>query len=203
MKTVSCKRGHKIILFFLIQQNNAVQGVCLGSSKCNIEACNGAVHVISQVLVPPKQTLQDVIDTDKRFTAFAAALEKAGLQSKLKEKGPLTIFAPTNAAFSKMEPKDLEKLLAEGQRLKEVLRYHIMHGTYFRCAFSAQCPITTMNGRSVLVHMAKDIINVNDATASGAEIAAKNGVVYPIDTVLQMNDNEQTFTNSFWQFFNY
>ena len=159
--------------------------------------------MISQVLVPPKQTLEDIIDTDKRFTAFAAALEKAGLQSKLKGKESITIFAPTNAAFSKMEPKDLEKLLAESQRLKELLRYHIIHGTYFHCAFSTQCPITTMNGRSVLVHMAKGVINVNDATASGAEIAAINGVIYPIDTVLQMKNEEQTFTNSFWQLFDY
>eukprot|EP00795_Rhopilema_esculentum_P002546 gene2546-742_t len=178
--------------------NNAVQGVCLKSSKCNIEACNGAVHVVSEVLRPASQTLFDIISTDKRFNAFAAAIQKAKLENTLKGKGPVTIFAPTNAAFTKLKPASLEKILGDEKRLKDLLKYHLIHGTYFRCAFSNDCPMTAMNGGSVLVSKNNDIIQVNGGKAVAKELVASNGIIYPIDCVLSVKYN-RSFFSRFWQ----
>ena len=183
---------------FSISQNNAVQGVCLKSSKCNIEACNGAVHVVSEVLRPASQTLFDIISTNKRFNAFAAAIQKAKLENTLKGKGPVTIFAPTNAAFTKLKPASLEKILGDEKRLKDLLKYHLIHGTYFRCAFSNDCPLTAMNGGSVLVSKNKDTIKVNGGKAVAKELVASNGIIYPIDCVLSVNYNHSFFSR-FWQ----
>lgn len=167
-----------------------------------MEACNGVVHLISDVLVPATKTLDDVISTDKQFSAFAAAIQKAKLDSMLREKGPLTIFAPTNAAFSKMMPKKLEELLADSQHLRDVLKYHFVHGTYFRCAFNRECPILSVSRRSILVSMSKGIIHVNDAKSTGKEIVTDNGVIYPIDSFLSPVYQQSLFSR-FWHLFRY
>lgn len=172
----------------------------MGSSKCNVEACNGAVHIISEVLIPATQSLANVINTDKRFTAFAAALQRAELDWMLKKQGPLTVFAPTNTAFSKVKPKELEDLLADSQRLKNLLKYHLVHGTYFRCAFERECPVVSISGRSVLVSMSKGVININNAKLSGKEIVTTNGVIYPVDCVLSPVYRQSLFSR-FWQLF--
>ena len=156
------------------------------------------MHIISEVLKPATDTLYDVINNDKRFTAFAAALQKAKLESMLKGEKPLTIFAPTNAAFGKFEPKELEDLLASGQRLRSLLKYHIARSTFFRCAFSRECPVTSISGRSILIRMLKDKINVNGAELSGSEVVTSNGVIYPIDCVLSPKNRRWLFSE-LWQ----
>ena len=156
------------------------------------------MHLISEVLKPATDTLYDAINNDTRFTAFAAALQKVKLQSMLKGENPLTIFAPTNAAFGKFEPKELEDLLASGQRLRSLLKYHIAHGTYFRCAFSRECPVISVSGRSILIRMLKDKINVNGAELTGSEIVTSNGIIYPIDCVLSPTNRRWLFSE-LWQ----
>ena len=146
--------------------------------------------------------MNDIVTKDKRFTAFAAALQKAKLDSMLKGDQPLTIFAPTNTAFSKLEPKELEDLLADGQRLRGLLKYHIVQGTYFRCAFGHECPLVSANGRSILIKMLNDVINVNGAKLSGKEIAASNGIIYPIDCVLSPKYRRSLFSD-IWQMFRF
>lgn len=146
------------------------------------------------MLKPATDSLHDVITTDKRFTVFAAALQKVELQSMLKEKGPLTIFAPTNSAFSKVKPKELEELLSDHKRLRSLLKYHIAHGTYFRCAFSRDCPVVSLSGRSILIRMSEATINVNGAQLIGKEVATRNGIIYPIDCVLSPTYRRSLFS---------
>ena len=152
------------------------------------------------MLKPATDSLDDVISTDKRFTAFAAALQKGELKSMLKGKGPLTIFAPTNTAFSKIKPKELEELLADSRRLRSLLKYHIAHGTYFRCAFSRDCPVVSLSGRSILIRMWEGTINVNGAQLIGKEIATRNGIIYPIDCVLSPTYRRSLFSQLFQMF---
>src|SRR4051812_28121491 len=87
------------------------------------------------VLAPAEahaQTMSpDIVDTAVKadnFTALAKALDAAGLVDTLKGPGPFTVFAPTDAAFAKLPPGSLDSLLADPDKLRAVLLYHVVSG---------------------------------------------------------------------------
>ena len=74
--------------------------------------------------------LFDTIKTRGPFHTFVSGLEKAGLVETLKGSGPLTVFVPIDAAFTQIDPKKQDELLANEEKLTKVMRYHIVPGFY-------------------------------------------------------------------------
>jgi len=111
-----------------------------------LECKNGVIHVIDAVLLPPP--LPDIVDTaiaDGRFTVLVEALQTANLVDALSADGPLTVFAPTDAAFTALlqhkqnnnyhhhhhhnhHHHDKADLLARDD-LAEILKYHVIAGS--------------------------------------------------------------------------
>ncbi|MEN9964017.1 MAG: hypothetical protein RL582_1112, partial [Bacteroidota bacterium] len=63
----------------------------------NVQASNGVIHVISDVLLPPTETIADVVSGDTNFEVLLAAVVRAGLASAVSSNGKYTVFAPTDA----------------------------------------------------------------------------------------------------------
>ena len=170
--------------------------------NCDTEGCNGVVYVISKVLSPPAKNLFEIIDSDTRLMAFSAAVLKAGLASMLNGTRPLTIFAPTNAAFSKISPDRLSKLLKDPRKLKDLIKYHIVSGSIFRCAVGKTCPVSTTNGRSVLLNNSnKGGLVVNSALSVQKELVGTNGLIYPVESVLMPREGGVDTFRRFWKVF--
>jgi transforming growth factor-beta-induced protein len=150
-----------------------------------LEASNGIIYVIDQVLeVPePKNTIINVLKNNPAFTTLLTALNAAGLTSTLESEGPFTLLAPTNAAFRKLPPGALESLLANPEELKKVLLTHVIAGTvYSRGLTSGKVPV--LSGRTVDVSVSNYGITVENARVIDPDISASNGVVHVIDAVI-------------------
>lgn len=117
------------------------------------------------------------------FTTLVAAVKAAGLEETLTEKGPFTVFAPTDEAFAKLPEGTVESLLANPEKLKKVLLYHVVSGSVTSEQVVKLKKAETLEGSSVAIN-AKDGVKINDATVIKADIEAKNGIVHVIDTVL-------------------
>ncbi|MDH4168575.1 MAG: fasciclin domain-containing protein [Acidimicrobiia bacterium] len=124
------------------------------------------------------------------FPTLVAALEAADLVGTLQGDGPFTVFAPTEEAFAAaLTALDLtaEELLADTELLTSVLTYHVIADEVM-----AETVVTldgedvaTVNGATVAISVAEDgTVMVNDATVVQTDIAASNGVIHVIDTVL-------------------
>lgn len=134
----------------------------------------------------------DLIDTaahNGAFTTLLSAAEAAGLSDELKEDGPFTLFAPTDAAFAKLPAGTVERLLDPENRdeLARLLKMHVVAGERLTTADLAgeQMTAETLNGP--LAIDASDPISgvrVNDASVTLSDISASNGVIHAIDTVL-------------------
>lgn len=120
---------------------------------------------------------------DAGFTTLVAAVKAAGLEETLTEKGPFTVFAPTDEAFAKLPEGTLESLLANPEQLKKVLLYHVVSGSVTSEQVVKLKKAETLEGSDVAIN-AKDGVKINDATVVKADIEAKNGIVHVIDTVL-------------------
>ena len=132
---------------------------------------------------------KDIVDTAVaagKFNTLAAALKAAGLVETLKGDGPFTVFAPTDEAFAKLPAGTVETLLKpeNKDKLKAVLTYHVVPGKAMSSDLKDGQSVTTVNGKSATVKLDGGKVMVGDATVVKPDIAASNGVIHVIDTVL-------------------
>lgn len=120
------------------------------------------------------------------FKTLTTALKAAGLVETLNGKGPFTVFAPTDEAFAKLPAGTVESLLepANKQKLTAILTYHVVAGNVKAADVVKLSSAKTLNGQSVMIKTAGGKVFINDATVIKADIAATNGTIHVIDTVL-------------------
>jgi len=112
------------------------------------------------------------------FNTLAAALQAAGLADTLKGKGPFTVFAPTDEAFSKLPAGTVESLLKpeNKDKLKAILLYHVVSGDVTATQVMKLSSAKTINGQDLKLTVNGGTVMVNDATAVKADVLASNGV---------------------------
>ena len=128
---------------------------------------------------------QDVVDTAVKagnFTTLVAAVKAAGLVDTLKGPGPFTVFAPTDAAFAKVPKATLDALLADKAALTKVLTYHVVPGKVMAADVKAG-KVKTVQGQELTITTAGGVM-VDNAKVVATDVAASNGVIHAIDTVL-------------------
>lgn len=131
---------------------------------------------------------QDIVDVAAKngsFTTLVKAVQAAGLVDTLKGKGPFTVFAPTDAAFAKLPAGTVEDLLKpeNKQKLVSVLTYHVVPGKVMAKDVKSG-PAKTVQGSNVTLKADGGKVMVDNATVTTADVAASNGVIHVIDTVI-------------------
>ncbi len=139
--------------------------------------------------VPTRAADKDIVDTAVAagsFKTLAAALQAAGLVETLKGKGPFTVFAPTDAAFAKLPAGTVDSLLKPENKAKlvAILTYHVVSGNVAAAEVTKMKTAKTVQGSSVKISAADGKVMIDDSTVAKADIAASNGVIHVIDTVL-------------------
>lgn len=130
--------------------------------------------------------MADIVDTAVKagsFNTLVTAIKAANLVDTLKGKGPFTVFAPTDEAFSKLPKGTVDALLKDIPKLKKILTYHVVSGKVMAADVVKLTSATTVEGSDVKIN-ASSGVKVNDATVATPDVAADNGVIHVIDTVL-------------------
>ncbi len=130
----------------------------------------------------------DIVATAKStgtFNTLVAALEAADKTEMLQEKGPYTVFAPTDEAFEKLPAGTVENLLKPENKAKlgAILAYHVMEGKVMAADVKTM-KAPTANGASLNVKVSNGKVTVNNAKVVKADVKASNGVIHVVDTVL-------------------
>ena len=136
-----------------------------------------------------KADSKDIVDTAVaagQFQTLAAALGAADLVETLKSEGPFTVFAPTDEAFAKLPEGTVESLLKPENRdqLIAILTYHVVPGKVLAADVVELSKAQTVNGQEVSIKVADGGVYIDNATVVATDIAASNGVIHVIDTVI-------------------
>ncbi|MCS7013905.1 MAG: fasciclin domain-containing protein [Chloroherpetonaceae bacterium] len=115
------------------------------------------------------------------FTKLVEAVKAAGLDTVLAGPGPFTVFAPTDEAFSKV--KDLDKILKDQKKLKEILTYHVVPAKVM-AADVKPGKVKTVSGKEFEVKVADGKVTVDNANVTKTDIECTNGVIHVIDAVI-------------------
>jgi uncharacterized surface protein with fasciclin (FAS1) repeats len=127
----------------------------------------------------------DIVDTAVKagnFKTLVAAVQAAGLVDTLKGPGPFTVFAPTDAAFAKIPKAQLDALLQDKAALTKVLTYHVVPGKVMAADVKAG-KVKTVQGSELTVSTTGGVM-VDNAKVIATDVAADNGVIHAIDTVI-------------------
>jgi len=132
---------------------------------------------------------KDIVDTAVgagSFKTLAAALQAAGLVDTLKGNGPFTVFAPTDEAFAKLPAGTVEELLKPENKAKltAILTYHVVPGKVMASQVTSLKEAKTVNGKNVKISTMGGAVMVDNAKVVKTDIAATNGVIHVIDTVI-------------------
>jgi uncharacterized surface protein with fasciclin (FAS1) repeats len=123
------------------------------------------------------------------FTTLAGLITEADLVATLSGEGPFTVFAPTDAAFEKVPAEILATVGADADILALVLTYHVVAGEVLSSDLTDGQVIETVAGEPLTVNISGGTVTLTDlagqtATVTTADVAASNGVIHVIDTVL-------------------
>jgi uncharacterized surface protein with fasciclin (FAS1) repeats len=137
--------------------------------------------------LPPldANNIVSIAANSKDHSTLVAALQAANYVTSVANPGPLTVFAPTNAAFAKLPKGTVEALCTEPRlpELRDVLKYHVAASVYQAADLKDGQVLGMANGQKTVIRVQDGKITINDAHVL-ASIRASNGIVHVIDAVL-------------------
>ena len=130
------------------------------------------------------KTIIDTATDAGKFATLLNAFKAAALTDSMRAKGPYTVFAPTDEAFTHLPAGALNALLKDRNKLKAILEYHMVPGTLGTTDLKTG-DITTVEGTPLMLVTQQDgKVTVNGAKILQADIEASNGVIHAINAVI-------------------
>jgi uncharacterized surface protein with fasciclin (FAS1) repeats len=183
-------QGDKVNLSLTVNNAKVIQA--------DVEASNGVIHVIDQVVLPdsfppikgyatkraegqPDKTIVQTAVASGQFKTLVAAIQAAGLADALSGEGPFTVFAPTDKAFAKLPDGTVENLVRPENKakLQAILKYHVLAANLSSHDIVAAHAVKTLNGQSLYPS-----VRVDNAAIQMKNIFCRNGVIHVIDNVI-------------------
>jgi uncharacterized surface protein with fasciclin (FAS1) repeats len=139
--------------------------------------------------VQDDESQKDVVKvaaSSKDHTTLVAALKQAELITSLSNAGPFTVFAPTNAAFDKLNKATLDALMTDAKKvdLQNILQYHVTVSSIKAEYFQDGQNLGMVNGDNVKITIKDGKVMLNNSATIIASIPASNGIIHVIDQVL-------------------
>ncbi|RUS14906.1 FAS1 domain-containing protein [Endogone sp. FLAS-F59071] len=187
------KYGHVGQRIKVEKQGNRKKGrgkVLIGGAQIiesDLEADNGVIQVVDQVLVPPEDIVKTAASVES-LKAFSELLVLSGLNSVLSEPRPFTVFVPESAALARFNSIEETYLKSEQGRgdLRTVIEYHVHEGVLFSEEVpSGRSNITTVEGEPLDIKVDKaNNIYVDDVEVKTRDVIASNGAIHTLSSLL-------------------
>ena len=143
----------------------------------------------------PTKTITELAVNTAKLSTLVKALGVTKMINTLSASGPFTVFAPSNAAFSRLGNEVLKKLIDNPNELSDILKNHIALGKYFSNRLYDNQELRMENGAIIIIKIRGDNISLLNnqkkevARIKQKDIWATNGLVYIIDRVLIFKDD--------------
>ncbi len=167
-----------------------------GTEAMTGTATTTATNMMSPLAALPdtsEMTINEVIHTLDSLSILATAIDTAGMADALNVPGPITLFAPADAAFNAVSDEDLQALLADPALLADVLQYHIIIDSADSAELARLGSAQSTSGQPLAISVGlKGELLINNAQVVFADIPASNGTIHVINQVLTPPDSGLT-----------
>jgi uncharacterized surface protein with fasciclin (FAS1) repeats len=133
--------------------------------------------------------ITQLVNVEKNMTTLKKSVHASGLDQVLSSKGPYTVFAPTDIAFSKLDKGILDNLLKPENKTKltDLLNHHVVEGKINFKDLKDGEKLKTVNGKELVVHVKDGHTTVDGAKIQGHDVQATNGIIHSLETVMFKN----------------
>jgi len=164
-----------ILILFLAATFASAQDAPSSSSQGNLSSTLSAMG---------QKDILTTLATSGKFGTLGKAIGVAGLTDTLKGKGPFTILAPTDEAFSKLPADKLQSLMNHPSQLKDVLMGHVVSGKLSAADLTKNATAKTAQGSTLNFKKEGNDLMVGNAKVIQSDLQASNGTIQVIDTIL-------------------
>ncbi len=173
----------------------AEDGSSVGEAKLiasDMATSNGVIHIVDALLLPEApntapvvaNTLADVLLSSPDFSTFVSLLEMTGMLGTLRDIGPVTVLAPTNAALEQLSETTLDNLTADPVALTAYLRDYLLAGAARQSDLEGLSAVTTLAEHELTVTVTPEGTRVGGALITIGDIEPSNGILHIIDSPL-------------------
>jgi uncharacterized surface protein with fasciclin (FAS1) repeats len=155
-----------------------------GSSSSSSSTTASASSTSSAATAPAQSNIVQTAVAAGQFKTLVSLVKQAGLAGALSGPGPLTVFAPTDAAFAAVPKATLAELGKNPAKLKAVLLYHVVKGDVTAAQVTKLKSAKTLEGGSVPIHVTSGKVYIGDAQVTKTNVMTSNGVIHVINRVL-------------------
>ncbi|XP_061582451.1 transforming growth factor-beta-induced protein ig-h3, partial [Cololabis saira] len=167
---------------FVYRNNLCIENSCIAAHDKTGRF--GSMFTVDKVLTPPTGTIMDVLKADDRFSLLVGAVQTSGMTELLNQPGKLTVFAPTNRAFS-ADPGELDRIMRDPQLGSRVLGLHVAQGVLVSGGVGSSTRLTPLQGDKLELGVRNYTVYVNKIPVADADLMATNGVVHAVDAVVR------------------
>ena len=161
----------------------ATLAACGGSSSSSSTTAS-ASSASTTATAPAQSNIVQTAVAAGQFKTLVSLVKQAGLAGALSGPGPLTVFAPTDAAFAAVPKSTLAELGKNPAKLKAVLLNHVVKGDVTAAQVTRLKSAKTLEGGSVPIHLTSGKLYIGDARVTKTNIMTSNGVIHVINHVL-------------------
>ncbi|KAJ8955545.1 hypothetical protein NQ318_001375 [Aromia moschata] len=167
-------------------QEKLITANCARIKKSNVLSNNGIIHTTEGIVAPATEDIETIIRNHPSLTNFRKAIENTDIPKHIKSDGHYTVFAPTDAAFSKLDEIQKQKILHGTGCADSILKFHFTAHTV--CSSAILGNATTHNVEGDILNLertAEDELFLEEkAKIIEADIMATNGVIHLIDEII-------------------
>ena len=182
-----CESFEKVVV-----QGNPRRGapscVNVGEVGAALRCCADTTCTADTEAASADPNLVELAQSVDALSTLVAAVIQGGLVETLSGPGPFTVFAPTNDAFAALGQDTVNALLADHDRLVDILTYHVVSGEVLSTDLSSGMRVDTVEGGQLVVRIKGGTVTIvggsSRARVVQADVQASNGVAHVIDTVL-------------------
>ncbi len=162
-----------------------------GDFKLEIESIKAVREVETTAATNGDGNIVEVAKAAGQFKTLLIAAATADMAGALSGDGPITVFAPTDEAFSKLPKGTVQELLMPENKAKlvAILKYHVIAGKVTLANALAAGEGQTLQGAKLSAKFEDGRVLINSAQLLKADIPASNGIIHVIDSVLLPPDS--------------
>jgi len=129
------------------------------------------------------ENLREAANRSGSFKTFLSAAKISGLLGELQSRQTLTLFLPTDTAFSQLPDGEWDAIVRDKPRLSRVIRYHMVRGR-MKVTEVKPGPVKTLEGSDLQLKSDNGMVTVNGARVTDSDLTADNGIIHGIDHLL-------------------
>lgn len=169
-----------------ITYDNSSAPVYINFTTTDIPASNGIIHTIDAVLPPAWYyvSLTELIPKLAGNYSTIAGLLPIAFPDGIPAIGSLTVLAPTDAAFAKLDPSLIASVKNDSAQLIGLLSNHVLNGVFPTMLLAGLSNVTTLSAITLPITVYPDMLHIGDAMIVDQNLLANDAIVQGIDTVI-------------------